>query len=99
MNDFIIECVWWLLASPIFMVQWFIRIARDAHFWKIAYAADIPCAACGKSISLVGIWQCPACRFSYRGHVLRNCPICGVMPRMVRCYACNMTTLLPRLCD
>jgi hypothetical protein len=99
MSDFIIECVWWLLASPILISQRLLGIARDARFWRIAYSPAIPCASCRRPISLVGIWQCPSCRFSYRGHVLRECPICGMMPRMVRCYECGMTTLLPKLCD
>jgi hypothetical protein len=36
-----------------------------------------------------------ACGFTYRGHLLRVCPICFSLPAMVRCYDCGLTTKLP----
>ena len=92
------ELVWGLLALPFVLVQWIVRMIHDTAFWKTAYAVEIRCRNCGGSISLVGIWRC-GCRFTYRGHLLRQCPICGAMPRMVRCFNCGVTERLPELCD
>src|SRR5216684_1174789 len=43
---------------------------------------------------LVGLWRC-SCSFIYRGHLLQLCPLCGRVPRIVRCYTCGLTTKLP----
>jgi hypothetical protein len=49
---------------------------------------------CGAAVSLVNVWKC-SCGFTYRGHLLRVCPVCKTIPRVVRCYACGVTTKLP----
>jgi len=98
MNGLVVDLVWWLLASPILFIRWVIRMVRRFRFWRMAYTPEIRCANCGAAISLVGIWRC-GCHFTYRGHLLRECPICGSMPRMVRCFRCGVTERLPGLCD
>lgn len=98
MNDLFVRFLWWSLASPIMVIGWIMRMIRRLKFWRTAYAPEIPCGNCGTAISLVGIWKC-GCQFTYRGHLLRECPICGSMPRMVRCFNCGVTERLPELCD
>ena len=98
MNDLFVDLLWWFLASPIMVIGWTMRMVRRLKFWRTAYAPEIRCANCGATISLVGIWKC-GCQFTYRGHLLRECPICGSMPRMVRCFNCGVTECLPELCD
>lgn len=98
MNDLFVDFLWWLMACPIRFLRWIIRMARRLQFWRAAYAPEIRCGNCGAAISLVGIWKC-GCQFTYRGHLLRECPICGSMPRMVRCFNCGVTERLPELCD
>jgi hypothetical protein len=98
MNGLAVELVWWLLASHIVFIQWIMRMIGRLHFWRMAYRPAIRCGNCGTAISLVGIWKC-GCHFTYRGHLLRECPICGSVPRMVRCFSCGVTERLPELCD
>jgi hypothetical protein len=82
-----------ILASPMLVLKAALRFRRHVHFLRIASAAAIRCR-CGRAIVLVGIWKC-SCTFTYRGHLLRICPICGRLPRMARCYGCGLTTKLP----
>lgn len=99
MSDLLVELLWWVAASPLVLLRWVLRMIRCLAFWRIAYAAEIACGNCGATISLVGIWKC-SCQFTYRGHLLRACPICGSTPRMVRCFSCGVTARLPELpCD
>lgn len=84
----------WVLASPILFLIWIARAIRLIRFWKVAYSTSIVCPNCHSEISLVGIWRC-GCGYVYKGHLLRNCCICGSLPRMARCYSCNLTTKLP----
>jgi hypothetical protein len=99
MNDLVIEILWWVAASPLLFVRWLVRMVAWIRFLKVAYAPEVRCGNCGEAISLVGIWKC-SCHFTYRGHLLRECPICGSTPRMVRCFACGVTERLPEIaCD
>jgi hypothetical protein len=83
-----------LLASPILFINWLSRLKRNWRFWRFSYLAEISCSNCRAPVSLVGIWRC-RCGFTYRGHVLRQCPICYSLPRMVRCYQCGVTEKMP----
>jgi len=49
---------------------------------------------CGETVSLVGLWRC-GCGYTYKGHLLRVCPVCKGLPRMVRCFSCGITVKLP----
>jgi len=86
-----------ILALPFLVVKASVRAYADLHFLRVARMATIPCS-CGRAVSLVGIWRC-ACTFTYRGHLLRYCPLCGRLPRMVRCYGCGLTIKLPEAAD
>ena len=94
MRSFFIDVVLWVLASPILFLRFLLRFVKRCVFWRRAYTAQIRCQNCGGQISLVGIWRC-GCGFTYRGHLLRVCSVCGSLPRMVRCFQCGVTERLP----
>lgn len=82
-----------VLASPILAVKATRRALQRYRFFRLAIAAAIVCE-CGAEVSLVGFWKC-SCGFTYRGHLLRLCPVCGTIPCVMRCYRCGVTTKLP----
>lgn len=88
-----VDALLWVLASPILLLRALWRAFQHGKFLELAAASQIPCA-CGQAISLLGLWRC-ACGFTYQGHLLRICPVCATLPRVVRCYACGVTTKLP----
>jgi len=93
MNEYIRDILLTIAASPILLVRAVARLRHHLYFLRIASTAAIRCT-CGRPIFLVGIWKC-SCTYTYRGHLLRICPICGRLPRMARCYGCGLTTKLP----
>lgn len=95
MMQLALDVLLWLLASPIIVVLWGVRLSRRIRFWKTAYTVQVACGHCGTAISLVGLWKC-GCGHTYAGHLLRVCPICHSLPRVVRCFSCGVTRLLPR---
>ena len=84
----------WVVASPVLLLRTIVRASRRVRFWKSAYTTSVGCQVCGTVISLVGMWRC-SCGFTYQGHVLRVCPVCRSLPRMLRCFACGVTRSLP----
>lgn len=98
MNDLALELLWRAVTLPFSLAARLVRMIRNIAFWRTAYAPRVRCRNCGASISLVGIWECH-CHFTYRGHLLRECPICGSLPSMVKCFNCGVTERLPKLCD
>ena len=93
MRDPWMDGVLFVLASPILAVKAVRRGIQRYRFFRVAMASAILCE-CGAEVSLVGFWRC-GCGFTYRGHLLRLCPVCGTMPLVVRCYRCGVTTKFP----
>jgi hypothetical protein len=89
------DAILFVLASPILFLRSLVRAWRHYGFLQAATAPAIQCE-CGATVSLVGLWRC-SCGFTYRGHLLRLCPVCDTIPRVVRCYACGVTTKLPEV--
>ena len=81
------------LASPILVARGILTALRKSRFLAVASMISIACE-CGSEVSLVGMWRC-SCGFTYKGHLLQVCPICGSLPCVIRCYACGVTTKLP----
>jgi hypothetical protein len=92
----LVDVVLLVLASPVLLAKGIVRLVQVCLFWRVAYAPSVICSTCNEVVSLVGMWRC-SCGYTYQGHVLRVCPICGVWPRMVRCFACGATECLPNL--
>jgi formate dehydrogenase maturation protein FdhE len=93
MKDPWLDGLLFVLASPILLAQALKRAFERYRFFRLAMEAAIVCE-CGSTVSLVGIWRC-SCGFTYRGHLLRPCPVCRTIPCVVRCYRCGVTTKLP----
>jgi hypothetical protein len=89
-----VDVVLWVLASPILFVKWLFRLRRKWRFYRVSYTPWLICKNCGSRISLVGIWRC-SCGYTAKTHLLRHCPECHSLPRMVRCFVCGVTTKLP----
>lgn len=81
------------LASPILAMKGLWTAARKGRFLAVASMISMACE-CGSEISLVGMWRC-TCGFTYKGHLLQICPVCGALPCVIRCYVCGVTTKLP----
>jgi len=94
MRGMLLNVVLWLLASPVLFARGLIGLVQRIRFYRMAYRAEIVCRHCGGAISLMNIWKCH-CGYTAPSHLLRECPICGSLPRMVRCYACGATERLP----
>jgi len=88
-----LDLVLMILASPVYGILALRRAWRKYCFLRVASTARLWCE-CGAELSLVGIWRC-SCGFTYRGHLLKICPVCGSLPCVVRCYRCGITTKLP----
>jgi len=87
------DVVLFLIASPVLAVLALHRASRGFSFFLSASRAEIRCE-CGAVVALVGLWKC-GCGFTYRGHLLTQCPVCTSVPCVVRCYRCGITTKLP----
>lgn len=79
-----------VLASPILALSALVRGIRGLIFLRKAVQPAVTCRTCGHKISLVGFWRC-GCGYTYEGHLLRYCPVCGSLPRIIRCYNCQAT--------
>jgi len=93
MKDPWVDAVLFVLASPILAVKAVRRALERYRFFRLAMRPTLVCE-CGSQVTLVGFWRC-SCGFTYRGHLLRVCPVCGSLPCVVRCYRCGVTTKLP----
>lgn len=89
-----LDLVLMLLASPILAARAILSFIHKLEHWLVAYSTKLPCHNCGASSSLVGLWKC-GCGYTYRGHVLRPCPVCNSLPAMARCARCGVTVKLP----
>lgn len=89
----VFDCVLFVLASPVLTVQALRRAHERYRFFRLAMQPVMDCE-CGATVSLVGFWRC-SCGFTYRGHLLRMCPVCGSIPCVARCYRCGITAKLP----
>ena len=83
------------LAAPILFVRWMLQHSCRWRSLTMSYTPYVKCRNCAGQVSLVGIWRC-GCGHTYRGHLMRDCPVCGSFPKMVRCYACGVTEVLPQ---
>jgi hypothetical protein len=79
-----------ILAAPTYLVVGAARLTRSLRFVRTAGRRYIPCRTCGGAVLLVGFWRC-SCGFTYRGHLLRFCPVCQTLPQIIRCEHCGAT--------
>ncbi len=84
-----------ILASPVYLLIGAMRLARAVRFVRISSQESIACPTCGETILLVGFWRCN-CGFTYRGHLVRLCPVCRTLPDVIRCEHCEATERIRR---
>ncbi len=89
----LMELALFLLASPVMLCLAVRRGLKQLRFFAVASRSQIFCE-CGAVVALVGLWKC-SCAFTYRGHLVTVCPVCGSVPKVVRCYQCGVTRRLP----
>ena len=89
------DCLLLLLAAPVYAVVWSVRLARRMRFARLAVERTFACRTCGRHMLLVGLWRC-GCGFTYLGHLLRSCPVCGTLPQVIRCEHCGATEAVHR---
>lgn len=82
-----------VLASPFALLLALIQGTARLVRLRKAIQPTITCRTCGHSISLVGLWRC-GCGYTYQGHLLRYCPVCGSFPRVIRCFHCQATEVV-----
>ena len=82
-----------LLASPVLLLLAVRRGLRKIRFFTFASRVEVHCE-CGAAVALLGLWRC-SCGFTYQGHLVSVCPVCGALPKIVRCYQCGVTRRLP----
>lgn len=70
-----------------------------AKFWAVhRHVGDsIPCPACSSDISLLGLWECGRCRYSWYGFYFAACTVCGDLPAFVDCGRCGASAMNPFL--
>ena len=88
------DSVLWIAASPVYALFALPRMARRVRLARITVQQSMPCRTCGREVSLIGFWRC-GCGFTYRGHLLRLCPVCGTLPELIRCEHCGATEKVP----
>jgi len=79
-----------ILASPFLLIEGMLGMWRRLRVWRLTLAPTIRCRTCHYEIVLFGFWRC-RCGFTYQGHLLRYCPVCGSWPVLVRCARCGAT--------
>ena len=82
--------LWWLASLP-FRLAGLLYAASGqiigARF--LLGRDDLPCPGCGRSISLLGRWQC-TCNYVFDGFYFSRCPVCSSKPPYIRCGRCGV---------
>jgi hypothetical protein len=86
-----LRAIYWLFAKSIAL-----GIAL-AKLWAMQrlIGDSTPCVACGESISLLGLWECGRCKYSWYGWYFGCCEVCGDLPPFVECARCGASTMNP----
>ncbi|HXG65143.1 MAG TPA: hypothetical protein VNO70_08540 [Blastocatellia bacterium] len=83
----------YILALPFLAVWAAVRLIKYLRLLKQSVSPALRCGNCRRPVALVGMWACQ-CGYTYMGHLMRPCPICRRVPKVARCYHCNVTTRL-----
>lgn len=94
-DDFIdlLKLLGWILLWPVLLIVALLRAFRYIKRLLRSVQSSIWCFHCGQNIPLLGMWRCK-CGYQYAGHLLKPCPNCGAIPRLVRCPHCGVTRTL-----
>jgi hypothetical protein len=81
----------WLFLAPM-------RLATGVvHFSAVRplLGDSIRCRTCRTRISLLGLWQCGRCGYSWAGFYFARCEVCGDVPPFLECERCGASTPNP----
>ncbi len=80
-----------LFVGPFILVVWVFRVTKRLIMSIfLATHDEIYCPACGSVVSLVGRWECGACRYVFDGFAFSRCEVCGAKPPFLECQACGV---------
>ena len=81
----------WLLRAPITLA------INLVNLWaaRPLLGDSLVCSTCKEAISLVGLWECGRCRYSWYGWYWSRCEVCGDLPPFVECGRCGASTMNP----
>jgi len=81
----------WLLWAPIALAVTAVRLSVT----RSVVGDTMPCGTCQAAISLLGLWACGGCGYSWHGWYFSRCEVCGDIPPYVECARCGATTINP----
>jgi hypothetical protein len=86
-----VQAAIWLVRLPIILV------IKLVHFWAVRplLGDSIVCATCRTRMSLLGLWECGTCTYSFYGFYFARCECCGAVPGWLECQRCGASTMNP----
>jgi DNA-directed RNA polymerase subunit M/transcription elongation factor TFIIS len=81
----------YLLAAPIYVVRWIIRVATENPRKRAALAAGVmPCPWCAAPVPLARMNTCPKCGFTSPSSLVARCRNCDEGPfPYAQCPSCG----------
>jgi hypothetical protein len=89
---------WWALRAMLWLLWAPTAFALKAVWLSAARSAlgdTMKCGTCHGAISLLGLWACGGCGYSWHGWYFARCEVCGDVPPYVECGRCGATTMNP----
>ena len=90
---FMLKSIARLLWSPVPLA---INLVR---FWTVRrlLGDSIVCRTCRQTMSLLGLWECGTCGWSFYGFYFARCEVCGSVPPYLECDHCGASSMNPML--
>ena len=81
----------WLLWAPVVFTINLVRL------WMARWLLrdSIVCPTCRAKLSLLGLWECGACAYTFYGFYFARCAACGSVPPYLTCTQCGASSLHP----
>lgn len=80
----------YLLASPVYLVLWALRLRRLLRGYGIVRQGAISCPYCGFANALNRLATCNRCNATEYGSLL-FCSFCRQISRSIQCHGCGVT--------
>jgi hypothetical protein len=81
----------WLVSLPTVVALGLVRLWASRPLLGDA----VSCRTCGSDISLVGLWECGRCGYSWHGWYFSRCEYCGDVPPFLVCDQCGASMMNP----
>lgn len=88
-----LRSLFWIFKTPI------VAGITLARVWVARFLLKdtIFCRTCGNENSLMGLWECASCGYSFYGFYFSRCEVCGSVPPYLDCGRCGASTRNPIL--